>query len=44
VPAGLVEAEAVQAALADPDVARHLGGKAPVRVVYVPDRLLNLIL
>jgi len=44
VAAGLVEAEAVQAALADPDVARHLGGKAPVRVVYVPDRLLNLIL
>jgi leucyl-tRNA synthetase len=44
VPAGLVEAEAVQAALADPDVARHLGGKAPVRVVYLPDRLLNLIL
>jgi hypothetical protein len=27
-----------------PDVARHLGGRTPARVVYVPDRLFNLIL
>jgi leucyl-tRNA synthetase len=44
VAAGLNEAEAVKAALADPDVARHLGGRTPARVVHVPDRLLNLLL
>jgi leucyl-tRNA synthetase len=32
------------AALADPDVQRFLGDRVPVKVVYVPGRILNLIL
>ena len=43
VPAGLEQGEAVREALTEPSVQRALGGKKPVRVVYVPDRLLNLL-
>jgi leucyl-tRNA synthetase len=40
---GLGEEDAVREALADPAVERALGGKEPTRAVYVPDRLLNLL-
>jgi leucyl-tRNA synthetase len=43
-PAGAGEEEAVAAALADPQVARHLEGREPAKRVYVPGRLLNLVL
>jgi leucyl-tRNA synthetase len=43
VPAGLDQEEAVKEALAEPAVQRVLGGKEPARAVYVPDRLLNLL-
>jgi hypothetical protein len=33
----------VREALAEPAVQRVLGGKEPARAVYVPDRLLNLL-
>jgi hypothetical protein len=41
--AGLDQEEAVREALAEPAVQRVLGGKEPARAVYVPDRLLNLL-
>jgi leucyl-tRNA synthetase len=44
VPAGCDEASARAAALADVDVQRFLGGAAPRRVVYVPGKLLNIVL
>jgi leucyl-tRNA synthetase len=34
---------AEQAALADENVKKYLGGKPPRKVVYVPGRILNLI-
>jgi leucyl-tRNA synthetase len=37
------EADALAAALADPAIARHVGGGKPRRVIYVPGRLLNLV-
>jgi leucyl-tRNA synthetase len=45
VPAGLDEAIAVERALASVAVQRALGGddRRPARVVYVPDRLVNLV-
>jgi leucyl-tRNA synthetase len=43
VPAGTAEAEAVRLALAAPQVAAHLHGRDPRRVVHVPDKLLNLV-
>jgi leucyl-tRNA synthetase len=43
VPADADEAAARAAALADPNVTRHLEGRAPRRVVYVPGRLINLV-
>jgi leucyl-tRNA synthetase len=38
------EAAARVAALEDPDVKRFLGDRAPAKVVYVPGRVLNVIL
>ncbi|MBX2811246.1 MAG: leucine--tRNA ligase [Myxococcales bacterium] len=38
-----VEAEAVALASADPSVARFLGGKTVVRVIYKPGKILNFI-
>ena len=43
VPPGTTEAEIVLKAHADPGVARHLEGKRIVKVIYVPDKLLNLV-
>jgi leucyl-tRNA synthetase len=43
IPADADEATARAAALADPNVQRHLGGREPRRVVYVPGRLINIV-
>jgi leucyl-tRNA synthetase len=43
VPAGLAEADAVERAMSAAGVARHLAGRPPTRVVYIPDRVLNLV-
>ncbi len=37
------EALAREKALADPNVTRHLGGKEPQKVLYVPGRIVNVI-
>jgi leucyl-tRNA synthetase len=41
---GTGEEAAVAAALADPGVAKFVGGQAPRKVVFVPDRLVNLVI
>jgi leucyl-tRNA synthetase len=43
VPAGAAEDEVRATALADENVCRHLEGKTLVKAVYVPGRLLNLV-
>jgi leucyl-tRNA synthetase len=43
VEAGLGEAAAIQAALASQKVGAALNGRRPSKVVYVPDRLINLV-
>jgi leucyl-tRNA synthetase len=43
VAAGVSEADIVSKALADPAVARHVDGKRIVKQIYVPDKLLNLV-
>jgi leucyl-tRNA synthetase len=43
VPTGVSEAEIVPKALADPAVARHIDGKRLVKVIFVPNKLLNLV-
>ena len=43
VPAGTGRADAEAAARRDPNVARHLEGKAVRKIVLVPDRLLNIV-
>jgi leucyl-tRNA synthetase len=43
VAAGLGEAEVVAKAKADPAVARHIEGKQIVKVIFVPNKLLNLV-
>lgn len=42
-PIGAAQAEAVEAARADPSVRRYVGASAIRRVVYVPGRVVNLI-
>jgi leucyl-tRNA synthetase len=42
-PVGTAEAEARDAALADENVCRHLGDRTVRKVIFVPDRLLNLV-
>ena len=42
-PAGTSEEQALQAALASDAVKRSLDGRKPSKVVYVPDRLINLV-
>jgi leucyl-tRNA synthetase len=42
-PSGVDRATAEAAALAEPNVVRGLGGKAPRRVIVVPDRIVNLV-
>jgi leucyl-tRNA synthetase len=43
IPAGADQGAAQQAAGADARVAEHLAGRQLVKVIYVPDRLLNLV-
>jgi leucyl-tRNA synthetase len=43
IPRDADEAAARAAALADPNVQRHLEGREPRRVVYVPGRLINIV-
>ena len=43
IPADAAEAEAVAAALAEPNVAVHLGGRDPRRAIYVPGRIITLV-
>ncbi len=42
-PAGLPEEEALAAAMASEKVRRALGGAQPRKVIYVPDKILNLV-
>jgi len=42
-PAGIARDEAVELALASEDVSRHLGGRRPRDAVFVPGRLVNLV-
>ena len=44
VPIGATEADVKRAALANDDVARHLAGGTVQKAIYVPDKLLNLVL
>jgi leucyl-tRNA synthetase len=44
VPADASEDVVRQRALEDPNVQRHVGDRTPRRVVYVPGRLVNLVL
>jgi len=43
VPRGLSEAQAVERAVADEGVKKFVDGKNLRKVVYVPDRLVNLV-
>jgi leucyl-tRNA synthetase len=43
VPAGATEESNTRIALASELVQRHLGGKQPRKVIYVPDKLLNIV-
>ena len=43
VPAGASESDVVAKAKSDPAVARHLDGKRVVKVIFVPNKLLNLV-
>ena len=43
VPAGSAEPEVVRVALLLPAVAQHINGKRVVKQVYVPDKMLNLV-
>jgi leucyl-tRNA synthetase len=43
VAAGLGESEVVAKAKADPGVVRHIEGKQIVKVIFVPNKLLNLV-
>jgi leucyl-tRNA synthetase len=43
VPVGCDQATAEEAALADPRVQSHIGGKPIVKKIYVPGRLLNIV-
>jgi leucyl-tRNA synthetase len=44
VPAGMTEAEAIDAARANGNVAAYLNGRSIRKTVFVPDRLLNVVL
>jgi leucyl-tRNA synthetase len=41
---GIGQEEIVALAKADPLIAAHLDGKRVVKIIYVPNRLLNLVL
>ena len=42
-PADLTEAQAREAALGQESVQRHLNGKSPKRLIYVPGKLVNIV-
>jgi leucyl-tRNA synthetase len=42
-PRGITEADAREAAVADPNVQRFLEGMAVRKTIFVQDRLLNLV-
>ena len=42
-PADIGEAEAKEKALVTPGAQKHLGGKQPLKVIYVPGRLVNIV-
>ncbi len=42
-PVGVTEAQAKEAALKAENVQRHLAGKAPAQIIYVPKRLVNIV-
>jgi leucyl-tRNA synthetase len=42
-PTGATREQALELALASENVRRHLGGRRPRQTVFVPDRLLNLV-
>ncbi|HLB54948.1 MAG TPA: hypothetical protein VJK71_07565, partial [Gemmatimonadales bacterium] len=43
VPRGAAESTVLAAALRDPQISKFLDGKQPKKVIYVKDRLLNLV-
>ncbi len=43
VPVGLDEAKATELALASPKIQRHMADKEVVKIVYVPDKLVNVV-
>ena len=43
VPADITEEAAREAALADENIQRHMGGREPRQVIYVPGRLVNVV-
>ena len=43
VPVGITEPEIVAKALANPAISRHVDGKRVVKQIYVPNKLLNLV-
>jgi leucyl-tRNA synthetase len=43
VPAGITEAQIIPKALAEPAVARHIDGKRVIKRIFVPNKLLNLV-
>jgi leucyl-tRNA synthetase len=43
VPADAADAAIREAAIAEPNVARHLGGREPKKVIVVPGRLVNIV-
>ena len=43
VPVGISEADAIKAALASEAVQRVLEGRTPKRLIYVPGRLVNVV-
>lgn len=42
-PVGISEADAKDAALKSPNVLRHLEGKTPLKVIYVPGKLVSIV-
>jgi len=42
-PAGAAEAAVKEAALASAAVRSHMGGKPPRKVIYVPGKLINVV-
>jgi len=43
VPVDITEAAVKEAALQSPHVQRHLGGKTPAKIIYVPRRLVSIV-